>query len=182
MPPLANCRIRQSQSAAAQPLLRAPARKRPKYADLGAIRAGNIRGQSQDRLHHRGRPTEGHRKKSDRDHQVAAKLEGVRLSEGKIVHRCLSAPLEAGQFPLMDSVVYDAQFGVVKIDKLGVDFDVVFLSGNTGQTIERKDVQSIKFTIAGPTTEQPAPNIRSEQYVRRYNEYWKKGGQRVQKR
>ena len=88
----------------------------------------------------------------------------------------------AYEYPLglTDSVIYDAQFGVVKTDKLGVDFDIVFLSGNAGQTTERNDVQSIKFTIAGPTAEQPVPNIRSEQYVRRYSEYWKKRGQRIQ--
>ncbi len=87
----------------------------------------------------------------------------------------------AYQYPLgsTDSVVYDAQFGVLKKGKAGVDFDVVFLSGNLGRASERNDVQSIKFTIATPTTEQPAPNIWSDKYVKRYNEYWRKRGQKA---
>lgn len=68
-PPLANCRIRQIQSAAAQPLL--PADWRPGGADLGAIRAGNIRGNLKIVFTIELAPKEGHRKKSDRDHQVA---------------------------------------------------------------------------------------------------------------
>jgi len=87
----------------------------------------------------------------------------------------------AYQYPLgtADSVVYDAQFGVLKKDAAGVDFDVVFLSGDAGGDNERNDVQSIKFTIASPTNEQRAPNIWSDKYVKRYNEYWKKRGKKV---
>jgi hypothetical protein len=33
------------------------------------------------------------------------------------------------EYRFTDSVVYDAQFGVVKTDELGIDFDLVFLGG-----------------------------------------------------
>jgi len=87
----------------------------------------------------------------------------------------------AYQYPLgvADSVVYDAQFGVLKKNQTGVDFDVVFLAGNVDAASERNDIQSIKFTIASPSDEQRAPNIWSDKYVKRYNEYWKKRGQKV---
>lgn len=58
----------------------------------------------------------------------------------------------------------------LKKGKAGVDFDVVFLSGNLGGASERNDVQSIKFTIACPTSEQLVLNIWSDKYVDRYNE------------
>ncbi len=87
----------------------------------------------------------------------------------------------AYEYPLglTDSVVYDGQFGVLNKSKTGIDFDVVFLSGNVAGASERNDVQSIKFTIASPTAEQPKPNIWSEKYVKRYNEYWKKRGYQI---
>ncbi len=61
-----------------------------------------------------------------------------------------------------DALTYDAEFGVVAKDKLGLDFDVVFLSGSAGLESERNDVQSLKFTIAPVTPDNPLPDIWSK--------------------
>lgn len=63
-----------------------------------------------------------------------------------------------------DALRYEAQFGVVSKDKLGLDFDVVFLSGAVGAETERNDVQTIKFTIAPAGKDNPPPDIWSSGY------------------
>lgn len=47
----------------------------------------------------------------------------------------------------LSSLEYAADFGVKNVTKAGLDFDVVFLSGNLGYSATRDDVQSIGFKI-----------------------------------
>ncbi|MGV1927543.1 hypothetical protein ACQZ6S_19760 [Agrobacterium tumefaciens] len=68
------------------------------------------------------------------------------------------------EYPLgqADALKYEAEFGVVAKDTAGLDFDIVFLSGSLGTENERSDVQKIKFTIAAASTDNPPPNIWSQ--------------------
>lgn len=65
----------------------------------------------------------------------------------------------ANTYPLgqLDQVKYSQEFGVVRTTKGGVDFDVVFLSGSASASSTRNDVQSLKFTIAPVSKENPLP-------------------------
>ena len=48
----------------------------------------------------------------------------------------------------LSSLEYQADFGVKNVTNAGMDFDVVFVSGNLGYAATRDDVQSIAFKIA----------------------------------
>ncbi|RNJ43607.1 hypothetical protein B5V01_18070 [Mesorhizobium erdmanii] len=58
-----------------------------------------------------------------------------------------------------DDIKYSSDFAVVKDNKLGVDFNVVFLSGSASAENNRNDVQSIKFTIAPQSKDNPPPDV-----------------------
>lgn len=57
----------------------------------------------------------------------------------------------------LDSVKYDASFGIQRKADGGAEFNVVFVSGNVGGSFDRNDTQSISFTITEPSDKVQVP-------------------------
>jgi hypothetical protein len=69
----------------------------------------------------------------------------------------LDIPARVQPSGVIESIDYTADFAVVNAGNAGLDFDVIFFSGNVGLSQTRNDVQSIAFTIAPPSKKNPPP-------------------------
>ncbi len=65
----------------------------------------------------------------------------------------------------IDQLKYSSEFAVTNTDQEGLDFDVVFLSAGITASQSRNDVQSITFTIAPPSEDNPLPTIYRRAHV-----------------
>jgi hypothetical protein len=75
----------------------------------------------------------------------------AKLVTGLDVHARVSPP---GQ---VDKISYSSDFAVVRSGQSDVDFNIVFLSASASAAWTRNDVQSLKFTIAPKSKENPPP-------------------------